>query len=86
MGRHHARVLASLEGVELAGVVDPMGDRNGWAQGAPVLTTVDELLALGVDYAVVACPTGLHEKIGLQLADADVCALIEKPLADSVGG
>ncbi|MFJ9684839.1 Gfo/Idh/MocA family protein [Streptomyces bacillaris] len=86
MGRHHARVLASLEGVELAGVVDPMGDRNGWAQGAPVLTTVDELLALGVDYAVVACPTGLHEKIGLQLADAGVCALIEKPLADSVGG
>ncbi|MET9090599.1 MULTISPECIES: Gfo/Idh/MocA family protein [Streptomyces] len=86
MGRNHARILAGLEGVELAGVVEPAGDRNGWAQGAPVLSTVDELLARGVDYAVVACPTGLHEKVGLQLADAGVCALIEKPLADTVEG
>ncbi|CAM5630917.1 Inositol 2-dehydrogenase/D-chiro-inositol 3-dehydrogenase [Streptomyces microflavus] len=86
MGRHHARVLAGLEGVELVGVVDPMGDKNGWAQGAPVLSTVEELIALGIDYAVVACPTGLHEEVGLQLADAGVCALIEKPLADTVEG
>src|SRR6478735_7875400 len=86
MGRNHARVLAGLEGVELVGVVDPMGDKNGWAQGAPVLSAVDELIALGIDYAVVACPTALHEEVGLQLADADVCALIEKPLADTVEG
>ncbi|NEE07594.1 Gfo/Idh/MocA family oxidoreductase, partial [Streptomyces sp. SID7499] len=86
MGRHHARVLAGLEGVELVGVVDPMGDKNGWAQGAPVLSTVEELIALGVDYAVVACPTALHEEVGLQLADAGVSALIEKPLADTVEG
>ena len=26
MGRHHARVLGSLDGVELVGVCDPMGD------------------------------------------------------------
>ncbi|MEU2407761.1 hypothetical protein ABZ609_26130, partial [Streptomyces rubiginosohelvolus] len=43
MGRHHARVLASLEGVELVGVVDPMGDKNGWAQGALVLVLVFDL-------------------------------------------
>uniref|UniRef100_A0AAU3GY64 Gfo/Idh/MocA family oxidoreductase n=1 Tax=Streptomyces sp. NBC_01401 TaxID=2903854 RepID=A0AAU3GY64_9ACTN len=86
MGRNHARVLAGLEGVELVGVVDPMGDKNGWAQGAPVLSAVEELLALGIDYAVVACPTALHEEVGLQLADAGVCALIEKPLADTVEG
>ncbi|MFJ2433866.1 Gfo/Idh/MocA family protein [Streptomyces anulatus] len=86
MGRHHARVLAGLEGVELVGVVDPMGDKNGWAQGAPVLSTVEELIALGIDYAVVACPTALHEEVGLQLADAGVSALIEKPLADTVEG
>ncbi|EFE74398.1 Gfo/Idh/MocA family oxidoreductase [Streptomyces filamentosus] len=86
MGRHHARVLMALEGVDLVGVVDPMGDKNGWAQGAPVLRDVEELLDLGIDYAVVACPTGLHEEIGLRLADAGVCVLIEKPLADSVEG
>ncbi|WP_149183134.1 Gfo/Idh/MocA family protein [Streptomyces sp. TRM49041] len=86
MGRHHARVLAGLDGVELVGVVDPMGDKNGWAQGAPVLSTVEELLALGVDYAVVACPTALHEEVGLKLAEAGVCALVEKPVADTVDG
>lgn len=86
MGRHHARVLAALEGVELVGVVDPLGDREGLAQGAPVMASLDELLALGIDYAVVACPTALHEEVGLRLAAAGVCALIEKPLADTVEG
>ena len=86
MGRHHARVLAGLEGVDLVGVVDPMGDKFGAAQGAPVLDTVEELIARGVDYAVVACPTHLHEEVGLALAEAGVCALIEKPVAESVDG
>ncbi|MEV6654305.1 Gfo/Idh/MocA family oxidoreductase [Streptomyces sp. NPDC051219] len=86
MGRHHARVLANLEGVQLVGVVDPMGDKFGAANGAPVLSTVEELLQLGVDYVVVACPTALHEEVGLKLAEAGVCALIEKPVADTVEG
>ncbi|SBT93964.1 Predicted dehydrogenase [Streptomyces sp. DI166] len=86
MGRHHARVLAGLDGVDLVGAVDPVGDSDGAAQGAPVLATVEELLALGIDYAVVACPTGLHEEIGLRLAEAGVCALVEKPVADTVKG
>ncbi|MFD7879296.1 Gfo/Idh/MocA family protein [Streptomyces sp. NPDC059766] len=86
MGRHHARVLAGLEGVDFVGVVDPMGDKFGAAQGAPVLDTVEQLIALGVDYAVVACPTGLHETVGMELAEAGVCALIEKPVADTVDG
>ncbi|GAA3371528.1 Gfo/Idh/MocA family oxidoreductase [Streptomyces sannanensis] len=87
MGRHHARILAnSLDGVRLVGVVDPMGDKHGAAHGAPVLSTVEELIGLGVDYAVVACPTALHEEVGLELAEAGVHALVEKPVADSVEG
>ena len=31
MGRHHARVLASLEGVDLVAVADPAGDPHGVA-------------------------------------------------------
>lgn len=84
MGRHHARVLSVLDGVELVAAVDPLGDPHGWAQHVPVVGSVGELLSLGVDYAVVACPTALHEPIGLELAEAGVCALIEKPLAHSV--
>jgi predicted dehydrogenase len=85
MGRHHGRVLSSLDGVELVGAVDPAGDVSG-AVRAPVFPSVSELLELGVDYAVVACPTALHEEIGLQLAEHGVATLIEKPLAPSVEG
>ncbi|MEU6996867.1 Gfo/Idh/MocA family oxidoreductase [Nonomuraea sp. NPDC046570] len=83
MGRNHARVLAGLDGVRLVGVVDPAGDPGRSAQGVPVLAATRDLLALGVDYAVVACPTALHEEVGLELAAAGVSALIEKPLAHS---
>src|SRR5690348_6619517 len=83
MGRNHARVLAGLDGVDLVGVVEPDGGPGSPSYGAPLLATVEELLTLGVDYAVVACPTAMHEPVGLQLAEAGVPALIEKPLAHS---
>ncbi|MFI5533447.1 Gfo/Idh/MocA family protein [Kitasatospora sp. NPDC051853] len=79
MGRNHARVLGGLPGVELVGVVDPLGGAGPC--GVPVLRELDRLLALGIDYAVVACPTAGHEGVGLRLAGAGVPALIEKPLA-----
>jgi UDP-N-acetylglucosamine 3-dehydrogenase len=84
MGRNHARVLSILDGVELVGVADPAGDPTQALHGVPVVSTVAELVALGIDYAVVCCPTGLHESVGLGLASAGVAALIEKPLAPSV--
>ncbi|MFI1197136.1 Gfo/Idh/MocA family protein [Micromonospora sp. NPDC020750] len=83
MGRNHARVLSGLDGVELVGIVDPAGDVTGTLR-APVVPELADLLAMGIDYAVVACPTALHERIGLELAGNGVCALIEKPLAQSV--
>lgn len=81
MGRHHARVLSSLEGVELVGVCDPMGDPHNVAGSRPWVATVEELIALGIDYAMVAAPTAFHEDLALALAEAGIHALIEKPLA-----
>ena len=81
MGRNHARVLSGLDGVDLVGIVEPGGAAAEQVYGAPVLPSLDELLSMGIDYAVVACPTALHEEIGLELARAGVAALIEKPLA-----
>jgi UDP-N-acetylglucosamine 3-dehydrogenase len=81
MGRHHARVLSSLDGVDLVAVSDPMGDPHGVAGGREVLKSVDDLIKTGVDYAMVAAPTAYHEELALKLADAGVHALIEKPLA-----
>ena len=84
MGRHHARVLGSLEGVELVAVADPGGDAHGAAGGRPVLGGVQELIAAGIDFAVVAVPTVFHAETGLVLAEAGIHTLIEKPLAPDV--
>ena len=81
MGRHHARVLASLAGVDFIGVSDPAGDVSDVAQGRPVVKSVAELIALEIDYAVVAVPTIYHLEIGLELAAAGIHAMVEKPLS-----
>ncbi|MBJ2120975.1 Gfo/Idh/MocA family oxidoreductase [Arthrobacter sp. MSA 4-2] len=84
MGRHHARVIREVEGLELVAVADAYGDPHGVAGKLPVCASVDELIAEGIDMAVCAVPTGLHEKVGLALAGAGVHTLVEKPIADTV--
>jgi predicted dehydrogenase len=84
MGRHHARVMSSLDDVELAAVADPNGDPFGVAGQRPLLSSVAELIKTGIDYCMVAVPTAYHEQIGLELAAAGVHAMIEKPLAHDV--
>lgn len=82
MGRNHARVLQQIDGVELVGVADPFGDRSRVARSVPCFKGLDALLELRPDLCVVAVPTAFHESAGLQLAEAGVHALIEKPLAE----
>jgi predicted dehydrogenase len=81
MGRHHARVLSSLPGVELVAVADPGGDVHGVSSGRPVEADIEALIGHGLDYCMVAVPTAYHEQVGLALAEAGVHTMIEKPLA-----
>ena len=78
MGRHHARNLRAIDGVDLVAVADAQGDPHGVAEGLPVLPDVDALLEQNLDYVVIAAPTMYHEEIGLKVAEAGVHALIEK--------
>ncbi len=85
MGRNHARVLATLDGVDLVGIADPTGGIPGAAPvGVPLFSTIDELLAKGIDYAMVSTPTQYHLQTALFLAGAGIHALIEKPLTTDV--
>ena len=86
MGRHHARVLSSLEGVDLVALADPGGDPHGVAGGLEVLPDIEALIEANVDYCMVAAPTVFHDEIALALAAAGVHAMIEKPLAKDVQG
>lgn len=87
MGRHHARLFSKLEGCELVGVADIAGDRcaalvQEW--GGTACESVDDLVKLGIDCAVVATPTNHHRSAVERLLASGVHCLVEKPLAPSV--
>jgi len=82
MGRNHARILSSLPGVQLVGIVDPI-EVEGEPPGQ-FLRSTEDLLDQGVDYCFVAVPTAVHKEVGLLLASSGVHALVEKPLAADI--
>jgi predicted dehydrogenase len=86
MGRNHARILASIEGVDFVGAVDPGGDRYRAMVNREVYDTIEDLIGRGIDAVVCAAPTKFHEAIAVNLAKAGVHTLIEKPVAQSVEG
>lgn len=86
MGRHHARVMRGIEGTELVALADALGDPHGVAGDLPLYSSVEELIDHGVDAVVCAVPTGMHEQVGLTLAEAGVHTMLEKPVASSVEG
>ncbi|MFE7697978.1 Gfo/Idh/MocA family oxidoreductase [Microbacterium keratanolyticum] len=84
MGRHHARVIREVEGVELVAIADPGGDPHGVGGDLGVLPDIESLIRAGVDMAVVAVPTRFHEDAALKLAAAGVHTLVEKPIAHTL--
>jgi len=83
LGRHHARILASLPGVDLVAVVDTNRRRAEEIAAAqrtrPLFDTRD--LVGEVDAVTIAVPTGLHRDIALPFLTAGVPVLVEKPMA-----
>jgi UDP-N-acetylglucosamine 3-dehydrogenase len=84
MGRHHARVLRELSGVELVAVADVTGDPHGVAGSTPLCHSIADILHHNLDMVVVAVPTAFHEGVALRFAEAGVHTLVEKPLANTV--
>jgi len=84
MGANHARVLSDMEGVELVAVCDsdPARVARGTAAG---FTDVSRMLAEASPQMVsVVVPTGLHERVALEVIAAGANLLIEKPIAHSL--
>ncbi len=61
MGRHHARVLRDLDGVDLVAIADPGGDPHGVAGELDVLPDVDALIARASTSRSSRCPTRFHD-------------------------
>jgi predicted dehydrogenase len=86
LGRHHARILASLPGAELTAVVDVNASRAqevAAASGTRPLADFQDLLG-HVDAVTLAVPTELHREIALPFLAAGVHVLVEKPMARSL--
>jgi len=88
LGQHHARLLASMDGVQLVGIVDTKPGRAGEIAsklGVPSYTHLGELPLDGLDAVTIAVPTVSHLDVALRLIDAGVSVLVEKPLSSSLG-
>ncbi len=86
LGKHHARVLAAMPGVSLAGVVDVNRDRAAkiaGEYGTRAFGNVNEIPDQ-LDVVVIAVPTESHAAIALPLIESGVHTLVEKPVAQTV--
>ena len=86
LGRHHARLLAAIPGVELSAVVDTnraRAEEIAAASGTRAHTDYRDVLGR-VDAVTLAVPTELHTEVALPFLEAGVAVLVEKPMARSV--
>ena len=86
LGRHHARILSTLDGAKLTAVADVIAERateSAAAAGAHAVTDSRELLG-EVDAVTIAVPTELHLEIALPFLERGTSVLVEKPMARSL--
>lgn len=86
LGRHHARILANMEGVDLVGVADPnqqQAEAVAQQHQTKAVTDYTELLD-ECDAVSLVVPTVLHHKIACDCLSQGKHILIEKPLTADV--
>jgi predicted dehydrogenase len=86
LGKHHARILSALPGVELVAVVDTNQPRaREIAAVSRTQAAFDAREVLGrVDAVTIAVPTELHHTIALPFLESGAAVLVEKPMARSL--
>jgi predicted dehydrogenase len=83
LGRHHARILRTLPGVQFVAAADLVRARADAAvAGSDVRAVGDARELVGaVDAVVVAVPTVAHLSVARPFLEAGVHVLVEKPMA-----
>jgi predicted dehydrogenase len=86
LGRHHARILASLPGVELVAAVDLEPSRAQAAVAGTTAEAVTDYRALfdRVDAVTIAVPTVDHLRIASAFLERGIHVLVEKPMTASL--
>lgn len=86
LGEHHARIYASMDDVELAGVVDIKKER---ADEIALKYSTNSFygyrdLFSKVDAVSIAVPTILHHSIALEFIENRIDILVEKPITSAI--
>jgi predicted dehydrogenase len=85
LGQHHARLLASMDGVQLIAVCDTNHARAEEIAAKFGTQAIESRDLLGrVNAVTVAVPTLAHLEVAMPFLDAGVATLIEKPIAPRV--
>ena len=86
LGRHHARVAASLSGIRVVGIHDHHPGRAEEVSREFSLPVLPDLAAVAseAEAVVVATPTVSHVEVAGFFLDRGLHVLVEKPIASSV--
>ena len=83
LGRHHARIMAGIDGVAMVAACDPnetLGRAAAETAGCDWVADYRDVLDR-IDVASIVVPTGLHRRVAEDCLEAGVDVLVEKPLA-----
>jgi predicted dehydrogenase len=85
IGQHRMKALLAAGTCEVAAVADPSQQALAAARqlvpAAAALGSIDDLLALDLDGAVIATPSAMHARQALALLESGVSVFCQKPLA-----
>ncbi|MCS6886035.1 MAG: Gfo/Idh/MocA family oxidoreductase [Acidobacteriota bacterium] len=87
LGKHHARIYAEMQGVELVGICDINEERGrsiAAKYGTQYYRSYQDLARLDLAAASVAVPTVEHYRVAKTLLESGVSVLIEKPITGSL--
>jgi predicted dehydrogenase len=86
MGEYHVGILSENRDVDLQGISDVSEERGrviSERYEVPFFADFNQMLEQ-VDVAVVAVPTKLHHKIAMEVLNAGIHVLLEKPCSDNL--
>jgi len=84
IGRHRMEAILATGAVEVGGIADASAEMAAaaatLAPGARLVSTLDELLALGLDAVVIATPSALHAAQSVRALERGAAVFCQKPL------
>jgi predicted dehydrogenase len=84
IGRHRMEAILATGAVEIAGIADASAEMAAaaatLAPGARLVSTLDELLDLGLDAVVIATPSALHAAQAIRALECGAAVFCQKPL------